>query len=86
MVTETMDKCCAIEIFYFDGEKSVRHCPHEQLAAKLKTTCSDCKIINWIIIDLSRRKQNAVIRDEKSQWLDIYSGVAQGSVSGQSIS
>ena len=50
--------------------------------AKLKTACSDCKIINWIIDYLSGRKQHVVIRGEKSQWLNVYSGVPQGSVIG----
>ena len=56
--------------------------PHEQLVAKLKTACSDCRIINWIIDYLSGRKQRVVIRGEKSQRLNVYSGVPQGSVIG----
>ena len=82
MVTETMDRGCAIDIFYFDLEKAFDTVPHEQLVAKLKTACSDCRIINWIIDYLSGRKQRVVIRGEKSQWLNVYSGVPQGSVIG----
>ena len=37
MVTETMDRGCAIDIFYFDLEKAFNAVPHEQLVAKLKT-------------------------------------------------
>ena len=48
MVTETMNRGFAIDIFYFDLEKASDTIPHEHVA-KLKTTCSDCKIINWII-------------------------------------
>ena len=77
-----MDRCCAIDIFYFDLEKAFDTVPHEQLVAKLKTACSDCRIINWIIDYLSVRKQRVVIRGEKSQWLNGYSGVLQGSVIG----
>ena len=36
MVTETMDRGCAIDIFYFDLEKAFNTVPHEQLVAKLK--------------------------------------------------
>ena len=36
MVTETMDRGCAIDIFYFDLEKAFDTVPHEQLVAKLK--------------------------------------------------
>ena len=82
MVTETMDRGCAIDIFYFDLEKAFDTIPHEQLVAKLKTACSDCRIINWIIDYLSGRKQRVVIRGEKSQWLNVFSGVPQGSVIG----
>ena len=82
MVTETMDRSCAIDIFYFDLEKAFDTVPREQLVAKLKTACSDCRIINCIIDYLSGRKQRVVIRGEKSQWLNVYSGVPQGSVIG----
>ena len=75
MVTETMDRGCAIDIFYFDLEKAFDTVPHEQLVAKLKAACSDCRIIKWIIDYLSGRKQRVVIRGEKSQWLYVYSSV-----------
>ena len=64
MVTETMDRGCAIDIFYFDLEKAFDTIPHEQFVAKLKTTCSDCRIIHWIIDYLSRRKR-VVIRGDQ---------------------
>ena len=41
------------DIFHFDLEKAFAIVPHEQPVAKLKTACSDCKIINWIIDYLS---------------------------------
>ena len=50
MVTETIDRSRAIDIFYFDLEKVFDTVPHKQLVAKLKTTCSDCRIVNWIMI------------------------------------
>ena len=56
MITETMD--------YFDLEKAFDTVPHEQLVAKPKTACSDCRIINWIINYLSGKKQSVVIRSE----------------------
>ena len=80
MVIETMDRGCAIDIFYFDIEKAFDTIPHEQFVAKLKTACNDCGIINWIINYLSGRKQIVVIIVERSQWLNIYSGAPQGLV------
>ena len=80
MVTEAMDRGCAIDIFYFDLEKAFDTVPHEQLVSKLKTAYIDCRIINWMINYLSGRKQHVVIRCEKSQWLNVYSGVSQSSV------
>ena len=77
-----MDRDIAIDIFYSGLEKQFAIVPHEQLVAKLKTACSDCRIINWIIDYLSGRKQREVIRGEKSQWLNVYSGVPQDSVIG----
>ena len=85
MVTETMDRGSATGIFYFDLEKAFDTVPQEQLVNKLKTACSDCRITKWIIDYLSERKQRVVIRGEKSQWLNVYSGVPQGSVIGPII-
>ena len=56
MVTETMGRGCVIDIFYFDLEKAFDTVPYEQLVAKQKTVCSDCRIINWIIDYLTRTK------------------------------
>ena len=53
MVTETMNRGCAIGIFYFDPEQAFDTIPHEQLVAKLKAARSDGRIINWIIDYLS---------------------------------
>ena len=61
MVTETMDRGCAIDIFHFHPEKVFDTTPHEEIVAKLKTACSDCRIINWIIDYLSGRKQRVLI-------------------------
>ena len=68
MVTETMDRGCVTVIFYFDLEKAFNTVPHKQLVAKLKTACSDGRIINWKIDYLNEGKQRVVIRSEKSQW------------------
>jgi len=75
MVSETMNRGCAIYMFYFDLERSFDTIPHERLVAKLKTACNDCRIRNWIINYLSKRKQRVVITGEKLQWLDVYSDV-----------
>ena len=82
MITETMDKGCAIYIFYFDLAKAFHTVPHEQLVAKLKTACSDCRVIIWILDYLSGRKQQVLIRGEKSKQLNVYSDVPQGLVIG----
>ena len=63
VVTESMDRDCAIDIFYFDVEKAFDTVPHEQLVAKPKTACSDCSIINWIIDYLSGQKRVMIRRE-----------------------
>ena len=40
MVTENMDRGCAIDIFYFDIKKGFNTLPHEQLVATPKTAYS----------------------------------------------
>jgi ribonucleases P/MRP protein subunit RPP40 len=40
------------------------------------------KIVSWTLNYLSKRKQRVIVRGVKSDWLEIYSGVPQGSVIG----
>ena len=49
---------------------------------KLKSLHIDNRIVNWIEDYLKNRVQRVQIRGEKSDWLNVFSGVPQGSVIG----
>ena len=85
MVIENMDKGCATDI-YFYVEQAFNTIPHKNLVATLKTACSGCRMINWINDYLSGSKHRVLIIGEKSQWLNVYSGVPQDTVIGPIIS
>jgi len=52
------------------------------LISKLPKTNINNITIKWIENYLNGRKQRVVLRDFKLDWVDVYSGVPQGSVIG----
>ncbi|XP_065642197.1 uncharacterized protein LOC136073865 [Hydra vulgaris] len=60
--------------------KAFDRVPHKRLISKL---CGyGIEMLNWIETYLSNRKQRVIIGDTKSDWLEVLSGVPQGSVLG----
>lgn len=56
--------------------------PHCKLIGKLKAIGINSQIISWISAYLRDRSQYVQIKNIKSDQLDVYSGVPQGSVLG----
>ena len=81
-VTTNIDNGNSVDIFFFDLAKAFDMVPHDRLLKKLRETTTDTYIIKWITEYLKERKQRVVIRGSKSNWLETYSGVPQGSVIG----
>lgn len=81
-VSEEMDRGNPVDIFYFDFAKAFDTVPHSKLLIKLKNLNLDEKIVKWIQDYLHDRVQRVIIRGVQSEWLEVYSGVPQGSVIG----
>jgi Reverse transcriptase (RNA-dependent DNA polymerase)/Endonuclease-reverse transcriptase len=81
-VTEELDNKNSIDIVYFDMAKAFDTVKHSHLFKKMRALEINEKTVSWIENYLSERKQRVSVRGEKSDWLEIFSGVPQGSVIG----
>ena len=82
IVTTNLDNENSVDIFFFDLAKAFDTVPHERLIEKMVESIGDGYIIRWVADYLNERKQRVVIRGAKSNWLEVSSGVPQGSVIG----
>src|SRR6266516_2142340 len=81
-VTEEMDIGHPVDIIFLDLAKAFDSVPHTKLLIKLRSLHIDSRIVNWIEDYLKNRVQRVQIRGEESDWLNVFSGVPQGSVIG----
>lgn len=77
-----LDKGFSIDCVFLDLKKAFDVVPHSLLIEKLSWYNINCTVIQWIKEYLSNRKQRVVLDGEKSQDMNVTSGVPQGSVLG----
>ena len=66
---------------YLDFKKAFDRVPHQRLVWKLKNQGGiDGKLLRWMKDFLEGRKMRTILRGKYSSWLDVTSGVPQGSV------
>ena len=71
-----------VRVISFDFSKAFDSVPHDILCEKLKRTCLNPYITNWIIDFLTNRRQRVVVDGIETDFLEINRGVPQGTVIG----
>ena len=79
-IFDAHDESRALDVIYLDFQKAFDKVPHQRLFNKLMTHDISGSIYIWIQGWLSERKQRVVLNYVSSQWLNVKSGVPQGSV------
>ena len=80
--TDALDKGYGIDILYLDFRKAFDTVPHQRLMFKLRQYGISGSLLNWIEDFLSCRRSRVGVRGSFSEWLEVLSGVPQGSVLG----
>ena len=70
---------------FIDFAKAFDKVPHGRLILKLRGLGIREPLIGWLEAFLRGREQRVVMGDYVSEWVDVLSGVAQGSVLGPTL-
>ena len=81
-VFKDYDEHKAVDIIYLDFQKAFDLVPHNKLIAKLKSHGIDGSVLKWIQEWLNNRKQRVIINGTNSEYINVTSGVCQGTVLG----
>ena len=80
-----LDKRGAVDVAFLDFAKAFDKVSHPHLFSKLQSHGIKGQLFEWIKNFLLRRNQRVVINGHESNWLEITSGVPQGSILGPMI-
>ena len=80
--SETINKCGQTDVVLLDFSKAFDKVSHQHLSAKLDHYGIRGNTLNWINSFLSDRKQAVSVNGSHSTWVNVTSGVPQGSVMG----
>ena len=73
----------SVDVIFWIFKKLLIKCmPKTRLLQKLSACGIEGKLLCWIADFLSDRKMRIMVRGEYSEWVDVISGVPQGSVLG----
>ena len=80
--TKMLDKKKPVDVVYIDFKKAFDSVPHQRLLLKLESYGIGPDLLKWFRSFLSGRKQRVNVNGKNSEWVDIASGVPQGSIIG----
>jgi len=81
-VTDYVDKGNAVDVIYLDFQKAFDKVPHKRLLRKVRSLGIGGHIYNWLENWLSQQSQRVQLAGFSSDWVEVKSGVPQGSVLG----
>ncbi|XP_065672239.1 uncharacterized protein LOC136090059 [Hydra vulgaris] len=71
-----------VDVVMLDFAKAFDSVPHKRLFAKLNAYVINGIVLKWMEAFLNNRRQRIVLGEVVSEWVEIFSGVLQGSVIG----
>ena len=77
-----MDTVPSVDVIYLDFAKAFDKVPHQRLSKKLEAIGIDGKLLKWLGSWLLDRRQRVTLKGSNSKWINVSSGVPQGSVLG----
>ena len=81
-ITAAVDSGEAADIIFLDFAKAFDKVPRERLLKKLQAHGIIGQLLTWIRTWLSNRRQRVALKGHFSDWMEVLSGVPQGSVLG----
>lgn len=80
--TEMIESGDAVDVIYTDFSKAFDSVPHQRLLKKMESLGITGYTLDWVKAFLSDRQQCVRVEDKLSNWINVISGIPQGSVLG----